>query len=567
MVTKFLDGLDRIYSSGDMEQAEQYLQDGLERAVWNQDTATLLTLLNELMGLYRVSGQYDKCLLCIEQAISIAELLNVTETPEYGTTLLNAATSCCAAKHYDKSEKYYQQAERIFAQLPPTDYRLASLYNNRSILYAETDRLSLAKKELTRAMEIISQCPDTESEIAITHVNIGNICFRMRALTEGISHMEQAIELFEQNPDRKDAHYASALSGLGEAWFHKNDLEQSIIYYKKSLREIERTYGQNDDYRTVLNSLNTVVDLQRRRRLVREHNITGLELCRQYYEQFGKPMLQERFPDYINRIAVGLVGFGSECLGFDDEYSSDHDYGPGFCIWLTAPDYMKIGAELHRAYDELPKNFCGLERNTTSFGYSRIGVMEIGSFFQKMTGFTDAPKKMEDWEHIPFPILRTLTSGLVFNDPLGEFSRRRNAFLNYPESLWCRRLADAIGRMGQAGQYNILRALQRKDAGAAYLSLSEFISGTIEAGYLLNKLYPPFYKWQMRGMETFTCLTELKPLLEKLMRIPAEDDTVQEKIEEICAVIVLELKKQSLSGNDNLFMEVQKQEILKHLDR
>lgn len=55
----------------------------------------------------------------------------------------------------------------------------------------------------------------------------------------------------------------------------------------------------------------------------------GLELCRLYYEEVGAPELKARFPELMSRAAVGLSGQGSDCLGFDDEFSRDHDYGPG----------------------------------------------------------------------------------------------------------------------------------------------------------------------------------------------------------------------------------------------
>ena len=55
-------------------------------------------------------------------------------------------------------------------------------------------------------------------------------------------------------------------------------------------------------------------------------------------KRWGAPELKARFPELMSRAAVGLSGQGSDCLGFDDEFSRDHDYGPGFLIWLSDED-------------------------------------------------------------------------------------------------------------------------------------------------------------------------------------------------------------------------------------
>ena len=64
----------------------------------------------------------------------------------------------------------------------------------------------------------------------------------------------------------------------------------------------------------------------------------GIELSRAYYEACGRPMLERDFADVRARIAAGLCGHGSECFGFDGEISRDHDYEPGFCLWITEED-------------------------------------------------------------------------------------------------------------------------------------------------------------------------------------------------------------------------------------
>lgn len=85
--------------------------------------------------------------------------------------------------------------------------------------------------------------------------------------------------------------------------------------------------------------------------------VSGLKLARAFWTQIGKPMIAAKYPQYAGCIAAGLVGHGSECYGFDDAYSQDHDFGPRFCLWLTDEDYAAIGEQLEADYEALPRKF------------------------------------------------------------------------------------------------------------------------------------------------------------------------------------------------------------------
>ena len=61
----------------------------------------------------------------------------------------------------------------------------------------------------------------------------------------------------------------------------------------------------------------------------------GLELARGYFYDECLPRLRRELPAVLPHLAAGLVGEGSDCFGYDDHVSRDHDWGPGFCIWLS----------------------------------------------------------------------------------------------------------------------------------------------------------------------------------------------------------------------------------------
>ena len=116
----------------------------------------------------------------------------------------------------------------------------------------------------------------------------------------------------------------------------------------------------------------------------------GLALSRRYYEEFGIPML-EGFPGIRDFLAVGLAGSGSECFGYDDEVSRDHDFEPGFVLFLPSEGSGLVSRRdaflLERAYDALPREFEGLSRSRMNpVGGRRRGPLRTEEFFGSKCG-------------------------------------------------------------------------------------------------------------------------------------------------------------------------------------
>ncbi len=278
----------------------------------------------------------------------------------------------------------------------------------------------------------------------------------------------------------------------------------------------------------------------------------GLEIARAFYEAHVRPMLTEQFPDSLSRIAVGVAGDGSECLGYDDALSRDHDFDPGCCLFITAEDERAFGFRLERAYAKLPRTFMGLQRSRLApAGGPRRGVLVIDEFYTRYLGAPHAPDTYGRWLSTPSHALLAACSGEVYTDPLGVFSSVREQLLRgYPEDIRKKKLAAHLALAAQAGQYNLARCLSRADSGAAQLCTFTFVQHVISAVFLLNNRYEPFYKWTFRALRTLPCLGSLADALQGLLELdntPAAARVKGEVVEDIATLLIEQLGEQGLS--------------------
>ena len=284
----------------------------------------------------------------------------------------------------------------------------------------------------------------------------------------------------------------------------------------------------------------------------------GLEEARKFYEEAGAEMISRNFGDFENRIAVGLVGDGSECFGFDDQTSRDHDFETGFCIWLTKDDEEKIGFRLMRAYDKLVKSVNG-ERADRVVENGFQGVFVTGDFYRRYTGCDGAPKTWQDWLYTNSAYFAEATNGEVFRDDLGEFTKIRNEILHgMPEDVRAKKIGSCSLKAAQSGQYNYARCLAHGEEGAAMLALFEFVTNAIELAFLLNRKHCPYYKWALRSMDGLDKFAELKQPLEYLLT--ADNDKAGQSVkkaivEDISLALANEINAQFDLGVKGGFLE------------
>ena len=279
----------------------------------------------------------------------------------------------------------------------------------------------------------------------------------------------------------------------------------------------------------------------------------GIELSEKYFNEYGLPMLESEFKDVMPYIACGITGGGSECFGFDDDVSKDHDFDAGFCIFLPGEDVVdrRTAFLLERAYAKLPKEFEGISRPLLNpVGGARKGIIRMAEFFGEKIGSGTGDLSLKEWLSVPEQALAEATNGKIFFDNLGEVTNIREKLSYFPEDVRLKKLAGNLLLMAQSGQYNYKRCIDHGEPAAAQLAAFEFANHAIAAIFLLNRVYMPYYKWSFRALRLLPKLAIEAEMIEYLITTDNSPELASEKyyaIEGIAADIIDELANEDIT--------------------
>lgn len=259
--------------------------------------------------------------------------------------------------------------------------------------------------------------------------------------------------------------------------------------------------------------------------------IPGLKLSELFYTEAAKPILENQFSQIS--YSAGLLGWGSEVLGFDDIQSCDHHWGPRFLLFLSGPDYEKHKIAIGEALRQnLPHRFRGY---ATNFGEAdEIGVrlpqetetgpvnhMIIIETVERFFGWYLGCNPYEsltaaDWLSFSEHKLLAVTSGQVFHDGLGELEDIRRKFHYYPRDIWLYQLAaqwikifeerEFVSRCGHVGD----------ELGSMVISARQ-VKNLMRLCFLMERKYAPYSKWFGKAFSQLECAPELSPIFTEVL--------------------------------------------------
>lgn len=534
------------------------LEEAIEISLSNKDFGKLVELLNDYGGALRNTGNYAKSIQSLLTAKSLMETYFNKDSEAYANTLMNLANAYRMNSNKKEALILFQQADEIFKKLNLYNYSYASNANNLALLYLEDGSPEEAYVLLKSSEKILSEIPHHSIQLATTYNNLFDVCTLLKKHDEAKEYIFKAKDFLESKISPANPLYASVLNNLAKYYFNIGEVEKSESLYSISKTIIESTYGKESEaYKNINSNLNFIKKnsntTHKSKIAIHDDNIEkGLKISEDFYFNEVKPFILKNYPELIRCSAFALVGEGSECYGFDDEISRDHDFIKR-CSWFLPKDMI----------NQVPLSELNLSGGV-------VKIIAIEDFYKYYTLFEKGPLSIKEFRKVPQDLLSVATNGKVFEDNYGKFSYIRQRLLAYyPKDLILKKLAFLCNKIAQSGQYNYSRCLKRNNYMGAQIALSEFLQYYCEFIHLINKKYMPFYKWQYNSLKTLPLLGEYTCLnFDKLLSLNDTNESQKkvEIIEEMCKTLVDHLNKTKLSNSNADFLKYHSSEIVKRIN-
>jgi hypothetical protein len=211
----------------------------------------------------------------------------------------------------------------------------------------------------------------------------------------------------------------------------------------------------------------------------------GLRLSEEFYRNCVAPALAAEFPRLPH--AAGLMGRGSEVLGYDDSMSTDHTWFARVIVFVPGDVLLDHGESVRAQLTaRIPDQFDGLP--------TEVNVTTVQQYFLDQLGLdVSVAWDAYDWVSLPEQRLCAMTAGAVFHDEL-DLEKVRLRLAYYPRDVWLYLMLagwwrvhpemNLVGRAGYAGD----------ELGSALIA-SQIASGLMHLSFLIERRYAPYVKW------------------------------------------------------------------------
>lgn len=258
----------------------------------------------------------------------------------------------------------------------------------------------------------------------------------------------------------------------------------------------------------------------------------GLELCAAFFDQAAKPLLAAAFPAL--RYSAGLIGYGSDVLGYDDLMSTDHMWGPRFHLFLPTEDFASTQAQIAETFaTRLPREFMGYSTHfsppDSQDGGTRLRqesqsgrvdpLIEYhtpAKFFMDYLGWDPVSEPtLQQWLTMPEQRILGATSGRMFHDDLGiDALRGRLAY--FPHEVWLWLMASMWKMIAEEEPFTGRCGVAGDEIGSRVVAARQ-VQRVMRLSFLMEKRYAPYSKWLGTAFKQLDAAERLTPIFDKVL--------------------------------------------------
>lgn len=202
--------LDALFAQNRIDDAQEYLTQLIKTARHHGDRRAELSILSELLGLYRRTADESAALRAVADSLDLVAELGVGGSVGGATVVINAATTLCRFGGFERALPLYEQARSVYeSSLPAQDPRLAALYNNMASAYIGTAQPDEAELLYFAALNALGEGVGALCDRAVTLVNLAELCDLRDPEDERIELcLELAMECLDSEALPRDGYYA-----------------------------------------------------------------------------------------------------------------------------------------------------------------------------------------------------------------------------------------------------------------------------------------------------------------------------------------------------------------------
>ncbi len=254
----------------------------------------------------------------------------------------------------------------------------------------------------------------------------------------------------------------------------------------------------------------------------------GMALCAAFFEECVEPLLAKSLPGLA--YAAGLVGFGSDVLGYDDEVSRDHLWGPRLSIFpkdytdgLKTEIETALKRDLPRAFRGFPVGFGvpdehGISVMAESDAEFRplVFIMPFSAFLMGEIGRPDADGiSPAEWLAFSEQKLLSLARGQLFRDDLG-LTRELQKLAAYPRDVWLYLLYSDWSAIAEERAF-VKRAAARGDDLGSRVIAARIAHRLMHLAFLYEGKFAPYAKWFGTAFQELERYPALEPMLSRAL--------------------------------------------------